>query len=71
MIIKKQIINFILHLIKLLDKDKNKFYEVGIETRGKEMFLRVIMVNGLVTGMTLKPYCEYLFVDIFDFITAL
>lgn len=71
MITKKQIKNFILHLIKLLDKDKNKFYEVGIETRGEEMFLRVMMVSGLVTGMTLKPYCEYLFVDIFDFITAL
>lgn len=71
MITRKQIRNFILHLINLLDKDKTKFYEVGIETRGEEMLLRVIMVSGLVTGIVLKPYSENLFIDIFDFITGL
>lgn len=71
MIIKEQIRNFILHLIKLLDKDEKRFYEVGLETRGEEFVLHVIMVSGLVTGIVLKPYEKDLFVKIFDFITGL
>lgn len=71
MITRKQIRNFILHLINLYDRDKTKFYEVGIETRGEEMLLRVIMVSGLITGIVLKPNSENLFIEIFDFITSL
>ena len=69
--IKEQIRNFILHLIKLLDKDSTRFYEVGLETRVNEYILSVVMVSGLVTGIVLNPNDKELFVKIFDFITGL
>ena len=72
MIIKKQIRNFILHLINVLDKDSTRFYEVGLETRNENEFvLHVIMVSGLVTGILIRPNDKDLFVKIFDFITGL
>lgn len=69
--IKEQIRNFILHLIKLLDKDEKRFYKVGLETRVNEYILSVVMVSGLVTGIVLNPNDKELFVKIFDFITGL
>ena len=71
MIIKEQIKYFVLHLIKLLDEDEKRFYEVGLETRINEYILRVVMINGLVTGIVLNPKDKELFVKIFDFITGL
>lgn len=71
MIIKKQIKNFILYLINLLDKDESWFYKISMETRGEEILLHVTMISGLRTGIVLKPKSENLFVEIFDFITGL
>ena len=71
MIIKEQIKNFVLHLIKLLDEDEKRFYEVGLVTRVNEYILNVVMVSGLVTGIVLNPNDKELFVKIFDFITGL
>ena len=71
MIIKEQIKNFVLYLIKLLDEDEKRFYEVGLETRVNEYILRVVMVSGLVTGIVLNPNDKELFVKIFDFIIGL
>lgn len=71
MIIKEQIKYFVLHLIKLLDEDEKRFYEVGLETRVNEYILRVVMISGLVTGIVLNPKDKELFVKIFDFITGL
>lgn len=71
MIIKEQIKNFVSHLIKILDIEENRFYEVGLETRVNEYILSVVMVSGLVTGIVLNPKDKDLFVKIFDFITGL